>query len=45
MLISATAATEHERAVGIARGARKFLLRPIDAAVLRAEIAECLGSA
>jgi len=42
VLITATQVSEQDRAVGIARGARKFLLRPISAAQLVAEIEECL---
>jgi len=45
VFISATTQSETERARGLARGARKFLLRPIEPEILLAEIEECLRDA
>ena len=45
VFISATTQSETERARGLARGARKFLLRPIEPETLLAEIEECLRDA
>ena len=42
VFISATTQSQTERAQGLARGARKFLLRPIEPETLLAEIEECL---
>jgi two-component system cell cycle response regulator len=45
MFISSTEQNETERARGLARGARKFLVRPIEPETFLAEIEECLRTA
>ncbi len=45
VFISATTQSEAERVRGLARGARKFLLRPIEPETLLAEIEACLRDA
>ena len=45
VLISATSQNPAERVLGLATGARKFLLRPIEPEIFLAEIEECLVAA
>jgi len=43
VILSSTGRGPEERARGLALGARKFILRPIEAPLLLAEIQDCLG--